>query len=168
MPRAAPETPGARHMAEVWRETSAELMAVALQETAEPCQDPAVHHARAQKRYEELMAPLQEEMIRWLAGRPPTGVTAAVESGRMITFLDGPAAGIRLRLRTAPETLRVVHEPMSDTWDALDQPGDEPSASEVVYTYRREGEASAVQVNGFGKERWFAIARYRFVVDATP
>lgn len=50
--------------------------------------------------------------------------------------LDGPAKGVQLSLRTCPTYLRLVRNRRTGKWDALDQPNDEPGASEVVYAYR--------------------------------
>lgn len=56
----------------------------------------------------------------------------------MVRFLDGPAQGVSLMLRNAPETLRVVRSSAGD-WDALDEPGDEPREDETIFVYRRSG-----------------------------
>lgn len=50
------------------------------------------------------------------------------------TFIDGPAQGTRLSLRTAPHFLRVVIDAHGDV-DALDQPEDELADDETVYVY---------------------------------
>lgn len=53
----------------------------------------------------------------------------------MTTFLDGPAKGQTLILKRSPEILRVVLEPKTRKWDALDQPEDAPRPGEMVYIY---------------------------------
>ena len=61
----------------------------------------------------------------------------------MITFRDGPAAGVELRLARVPVLLRVAFNPLRRTdaeaagWDALDQVDDEAKPHEVLYVYRR-------------------------------
>jgi len=50
-------------------------------------------------------------------------------------FLDGPAKGISLNLRTCPRYLRVVIDHEEDGVDALDQRGDSPKDNEDVYVY---------------------------------
>jgi len=64
----------------------------------------------------------------------------------LIRFLDGPAEGVTLFLRSAPEVLRVVRAE-DGTWDALDQPGDEPRPGETVFVYRREGRGGVAMVD---------------------
>lgn len=49
--------------------------------------------------------------------------------------LDGPAQDAALSLRACPVFLRVTIGPGGKV-DALDRPGDEPEADEVVYAYR--------------------------------
>lgn len=63
----------------------------------------------------------------------------------MIRFLDGPAEGVALALRSAPERLRVVLN-ADGRWDALDQPEDEPKPGETVFWYRSEGAAGVVHL----------------------
>lgn len=58
----------------------------------------------------------------------------------MIHFLDGPAKGVSLALRRAPEFLRVVLDHATWQLDALDQLDDEPKASESIYVYRLAGD----------------------------
>ena len=54
----------------------------------------------------------------------------------MITFRDGPAAGVRLQVRLAPMFLRAVSPTRARReWDALDQPGDEPRRGEMCFVY---------------------------------
>jgi len=81
----------------------------------------------------------------------------------VIRFLDGPAAGVVLRLRDAPAWLRAVRDG-AGRWDALDQPGDAPAAGEEVFVYRRQGEADSVHVScserGRRRGRWLVRADY--------
>lgn len=67
----------------------------------------------------------------------------------MITFLDGPAAGVAngLLLRRAPEFLRVVHNTARNTWDALDQLDATPQDDETVHVYRLEGDVAWIHIN---------------------
>lgn len=55
----------------------------------------------------------------------------------MIRFLDGPAEGRDLMLRRAPHFLRVTTARRRGEVkvDALDQPDDEPTATETVHVY---------------------------------
>lgn len=64
----------------------------------------------------------------------------------MARFLDGPAAGLEMDLRTCPTMLRLVQSTDPDMpfarrrrggWDALDQPDDVPNAHELrLLVYR--------------------------------
>jgi len=80
----------------------------------------------------------------------------------MISFLDGPAAGITLQLRSAPDLLRVVIHGVE--FDALDQPKDVPRAEEQIVVYRRLGLATTYHLCARGKERhrsgWYSQAEY--------
>lgn len=97
-------------------------------------------------------------------------------------FLDGPAEGVTLATRRAPEFLRVVRpgEGWSGAWEAaggdgtpkwdcLDQLDDEVREGEEVFAYRLEGQASQVfactRSGGGGGEYW--SGRYR-VLDPQP
>jgi hypothetical protein len=53
----------------------------------------------------------------------------------MIRFIDGPAAGVELRLMRTPVMLRVVRS-AGGNWDALDQPDDTPAPREQLFVYR--------------------------------
>lgn len=82
----------------------------------------------------------------------------------MVSFLDGPAAGVVLELHRAPVFLRVVigHEGV----DALDQLDDEPRAGEDIAVYQRVGNAGSVHLSGRDKNgrrfgRTLATAEYR-------
>jgi hypothetical protein len=70
----------------------------------------------------------------------------------MIRFLDGPAAGVALKLRNAPEVLRVVRD-LAGAWDALDAPGDEPRPDEEVFLYRRTRMIGFVHIDYVTKDR---------------
>lgn len=59
----------------------------------------------------------------------------------MITFEDGPAAGVVLDLVRAPVYLRVVVDRRTGEVDALDQVGESPRMGEDVHVYRRVGQA---------------------------
>ncbi len=52
----------------------------------------------------------------------------------MLTFLDGPAAGLSLLCARAPLLIRVVRSP-SGRFDALDQVGDAPEFGERIFVY---------------------------------
>jgi hypothetical protein len=82
----------------------------------------------------------------------------------VIRFIDGPAQGVTLLLRAAPEVLRVVRAE-DGTWDALDQPGDEPRAGEEVFVYRREGRAGVAMLDFARGSKYrsgaYAAGRYR-------
>jgi len=85
----------------------------------------------------------------------------------MIEFLDGPAAGVALRLMRAPVCLRAVCSPAGN-WDALDQLTDTPRPRERVYVYvcvtdvaRYCIRSSQRAVSGF-----YLAARYRHYPDA--
>lgn len=58
----------------------------------------------------------------------------------MIRFIDGPAAGVQLRLSRVPVLLRVAHNTRAgaeNAWDALDQRADEAKPHETLHVYRR-------------------------------
>ena len=82
----------------------------------------------------------------------------------MVSFLDGPAAGVVLELHRAPVFLRVVigHEGV----DALDQLDDEPRAGEDIAVYQRVGNAGSIHLSGRDKNgrrfgRTLATGEYR-------
>lgn len=78
----------------------------------------------------------------------------------MITFKDGPAAGKTLAVRSAPILLRAVRAP-DGTWDALDQPNDQPRPDEFIAVYRRDGEVTTAHINrGRAGSGWYALADY--------
>ena len=79
----------------------------------------------------------------------------------MTTFLDGPAKGQRLMLKNSPQQLRVVFDVATNTWDALDQPGDEPKHSEMVFDYElkeRKGTCHIYKRGGGGG--FYPISEY--------
>jgi len=71
------------------------------------------------------------------------------------TFIDGPAEGVTLNLTAAPLLLRVVRSP-GGTWDALDQPSDEPKPREQILCYHRlTATPSVACLDGSnGRGRW--------------
>lgn len=52
-------------------------------------------------------------------------------------FLDGPAVGEILRITRAPGFLRVTQN--GPCFRALDNPGDEPEETELIYVYENTG-----------------------------
>jgi hypothetical protein len=74
----------------------------------------------------------------------------------MTRFLDGPAAGQLLSLRSSPELLRVCSK--DGKWDALDQRRDMPAAGEVLYVYVLAEKKGSVHLRPGG---FFPIADYR-------
>lgn len=102
----------------------------------------------------------------------------------MITFLGGPAdpKANGLCLRRAPLFLRVVRDTTyaqavcrsgRQEWDALDQLGDGPRASEEIHVYQREGDVGSIHLNrrdarGRHNGGTFVIATYRHVEQQPP
>lgn len=81
----------------------------------------------------------------------------------MVSFLDGPAAGVTLMLRRAPIYLRVTFNPAGKV-DALDQLDDEPKPDEIVHVYRKvPGTSGKVHVRPGG---CYEMGDYRHVADA--
>lgn len=82
----------------------------------------------------------------------------------MITFLDGPDAGVRLLLKRAPYFLRVVRS-AAGVWDALDQLDDEAEAGETIAVYRRVSQVGRLHIDfrrGKGaRSGWYVVAEYR-------
>jgi len=80
----------------------------------------------------------------------------------MITFKDGPAAGVSLQLRRAPLFLRVVIDKKTGEVDALDQINDRPRLGEEIHAYRRVTNATKYHlracIDGSG---WYSSASYR-------
>lgn len=86
----------------------------------------------------------------------------------MTTFLDGPAEGQCLLLKSAPSVLTVVVN-SRDKWDALDQPDDEVRPDELTFTYDRVGEPGFVHVNrGRGQGGFYALATYKWRGHPSP
>src|SRR4051812_767091 len=86
----------------------------------------------------------------------------------MVKFLDGPAAGQVLAIRSAPIVLRVVLGPRGKL-DALDQDGDVAESNETIHVYRLASRVSAIFVRaskGMGG-RW-PMAEYRFFHEQPP
>lgn len=89
----------------------------------------------------------------------------------MIRFLDGPAGGVLLTLRRAPQYLRVVRDAQGQ-WDALDQLDDQPAVGETIFAYRMasfDGSAHYCGRDAKGKRfgRTEAHAAYRYI-DPQP
>ena len=90
----------------------------------------------------------------------------------MLTFLDGPAAGVKLMLHRAPVFLRVVRSPGGD-WDALDQLTDEPAPDETITVYRRRDDLDRSRIhllcgrgrNGSNATGWYWMASYSVLPD---
>lgn len=81
----------------------------------------------------------------------------------MISFDDGPAAGVVLQLRRAPPFLRVVIDRQTREVDALDQIDDQPRLGEEVHVYRRIGKASPYHLRSGRKSEsgFYLQARYQ-------
>ena len=76
----------------------------------------------------------------------------------MTTFLDGPAQGEALQLKRTPVYLRVVQN--GPVFDALDQLGDEPEETELIYVYQITGPVQAWTLTPQGR---IPVATYRHV-----
>lgn len=87
----------------------------------------------------------------------------------MITFTNGPAAGVSLSCVRAPLYLRVVRSRTGE-WDALDQISDTPKATETITAYRRVGSAGSMHLSystpsGPVAGRSGAIAEYELCAE---
>ena len=83
----------------------------------------------------------------------------------MITLIDGPVAGTYL-VKRAPLFLRAVEDSVSGEKDVLDQLDDEPKATEKVFVYKLQGEASWVHLNfGGGKGGFYAMGKYKYLEE---
>ena len=83
----------------------------------------------------------------------------------MITFVDGPAAGVSLSLQRTPMLLRVVTEACGAV-DALDQLDDEPRPGESICVYQIVGLPRRGIACSRGKGcRPFVVAEYRLCSD---
>lgn len=69
----------------------------------------------------------------------------------MITFDDGPAAGVVLQLERAPLFIRVVIDRHTGEVDALDQLEDQPRLGEAIHAYRRVGQVDRYHVRAARK-----------------
>jgi hypothetical protein len=76
----------------------------------------------------------------------------------MTTFIDGPAKGEVLHLKRAPKFLRVTQNGL--VFDGLDQLGDEPEETELIYVYQICEPVAGMITTTRGV---FPIARYRHV-----
>lgn len=98
--------------------------------------------------------------------RPPLDALDA-ETSPVIRFADGPAAEALLMLKRAPLFLRVVYNATEQRWDALDQLTDKPAATELIFVYRRQGEAAVAMIDWTERGRRvggrFASATYSHV-----
>lgn len=83
----------------------------------------------------------------------------------MTSFKDGPAQGQSLMLKRAPIYLRVVQDG-DGMWDGLDQPSDEPAATEKVFAYKITGQPGHCHINmGRGRGGFYPIAEYAICPD---
>lgn len=86
----------------------------------------------------------------------------------MTTFIDGPAKGQHLLLKSSPPELTVVVD-ATGKWDALDQPGDSARPGERTFQYLRDGEPVFIHINrGRGQGGLYSMARYRWAGDQPP
>lgn len=65
----------------------------------------------------------------------------------VITFLDGPAEGVKLSLQRLVLFLRVVRSE-SGSWDALDLLEDQAEPGETIFVYRHNGTEGSAFVDG--------------------
>lgn len=85
----------------------------------------------------------------------------------MITFTDGPAAGVILSLGRVPRLMRVTFNTITRQWDALDQLDDEPTKFEQIHVYRRITETPTLfhfdyrGKDGRRKGEWSYSAEYQ-------
>lgn len=82
----------------------------------------------------------------------------------MMKLVDGPAKGTYMCKR-APLYLRAVVNIGGGKGDVLDQPGDEPHGYELVYVYRRIGEARNVHLSMADRRKsgFYAQAQYEWM-----
>lgn len=119
------------------------------------------------------MAPLvlrpldRNEAERWPAEAKAVPRVLSRREDAVTTFVDGPAKGQTLMLKRSPEVLNVVFDTKTGKWDALDQPGDKPSDSEVVHVYVLCERCGTVHVNCRGGGGFFPIAKYKLAVRWT-
>jgi len=79
----------------------------------------------------------------------------------LTTFLDGPAEGKTLMLRSAVVFLRVTE--VKGDFDALDQPDDTPDPNETLYAYQIAAHHGNCHIRSGtkGASGFYAIASYR-------
>lgn len=77
----------------------------------------------------------------------------------MTRFLNGPASGQKLMLKTSPPKLRVVED--RGKWDALDLPTDEPRPGETIHRYRLVRITGNIHINSRGgRGGFYPMAEY--------
>ena len=82
----------------------------------------------------------------------------------MVELRDGPAKGAYL-IKRVPLFLRAVVEKGTGKVDVLDQLNDCPRRRELVYVYKRQGEASEVHINSVKVKGYYAMGRYYYLPD---
>lgn len=89
----------------------------------------------------------------------------------MVTFHDGPAAGVQLQLRRLPKYLRVTTEGPGK-WDALDQLEDTPRRGERIIVYTRCDDLPISKYHLYcgrkGGSGWYYMATYKVLPDQPP
>jgi hypothetical protein len=78
----------------------------------------------------------------------------------MTTFTGGPADGQIMKLRRAPDFLRVTQR--GGTFDALDMLADETEADETVCVYVLSGVPTKVHISAGKDSGWFMLGTYLF------
>lgn len=88
----------------------------------------------------------------------------------MLTFVDGPAAGKTMMLRSAPPFLRVTRKKFAlgvedaGEFDALDQPADVAGPDEELFVYEKRKHLGNCHMRFGGKERhksgFYPVAEY--------
>lgn len=86
----------------------------------------------------------------------------------MTHFLDGPAKGVMLALKSSPLFLRVVSSAPCPKWDALDQPGDHPAVGESITVYRLVAARGFAHVRMRGGAGFYPISEYRVITEQPP
>ena len=84
----------------------------------------------------------------------------------MIKFKGGPADGVVLALKRAPNYMRVT-KPAEGKFDALDQLSDTPLPGEALFAYKKVEDHGKVHVCGGKITGWYAVAVYQFI-EAQP
>ncbi len=85
----------------------------------------------------------------------------------MTTFDNGPARGKAMLLKRTPIYLRVVVGEKGKV-DALDQIGDQPTASETLHAYRLSGSRGVCHINARGGAGGFWPSATYALVDLQP